>query len=96
MTIQTWSKDRLTRVRGAIDFKEIFVPTARISPMRLVSGIRVALNLKRHHLDVDKHFSVMILMNYMEKVPHFQDSKYPSFMGKLKKSIYGLKQSSRM
>ena len=42
-----------------IHFKETY--TDRISPMRLVWGIRVALNLKRHRLDVKNLFSAMIL-----------------------------------
>ena len=32
----------------------------------------------------------------MEQPPHFQDPKHPTFVCKLKKSIYGLKQSPRM
>ena len=86
-----------TQVQG-IDFKETFAPTLRISPMRLVWGITAALNLELHHLDVETAFLHGDLEEeiYMEQPPHFQDSTHPSFVCKLKKSIYGLKQSPRM
>mgnify|MGYP002775250692 FL=1 len=86
-----------TQVQG-IDFKETFAPTLRISPVRLVWGITAALNLELHHLDVETAFLHGDLEEeiYMEQPPHFQDPKHPTFVCKLKKSIYGLKQSPRM
>ena len=86
-----------TQIPG-IDFKETFAPTLRTTPMRLVWGITAALNLELHHLDVETAFLHGDLEEeiYMEQPPHFKDVEHPNFVCKLKKAIYGLKQSPRM
>ena len=74
-----------TQVQG-IEFKETFAPTLCILPMRLVLGIIVAFNLELHHLDIETTFLHGDLEEeiYMEQAPHFQDSKHPSFVCKVK------------
>ena len=86
-----------TQVPG-LDFKETFAPTLRTTPMRLVWGLTTALNLELRHLDVETAFLHGDLEEeiYMEQPPHFKDVEHPNFVCKLKKAIYGLKQSSRM
>ena len=80
-----------------IDFTGTFIPTLRITSFRLLVAIAVAQNLELHHLDVQTAFLDGDLEEevYMEHAPYIQNTKFPTHVCKLRKSIYGLRQSPR-
>ena len=81
-----------------VDYNETFAPTLKMVPLRLLLSITAGLNLELHHLDVETAFLHGDLNEeiYMKQPPFFEDSKYPKYVCKLRKSLYGLKQSPRM
>jgi hypothetical protein len=85
-----------TQCRG-IDYQETFSPVVRHSTMRILFSIANQYNLSIDHLDVATAFLNGDLNEtiYMEQPIGFCD-KYPNKVCLLKKSIYGLKQASRM
>ena len=86
-----------SQVQG-IDFNDTFAPTLKVVPLRLIFAISAGLNLELHHLDIETTFLHGDLDEeiYMEQPPYFIDPKHPYDVCKLKKSLYGLKQSPRM
>lgn len=85
-----------TQKKG-IDFNETFSPVLRYSTLRLLFALSVNLNLNMNHLDVPTAFLNGFLTEsvYME-IPDnsdFVDCKNKVL--KLKRAIYGLKQSAR-
>ena len=84
--------------RPGIDFDECFSPVVRHSTLRLLFALAVQLNLDICHLDVDTAFLNGFLNEnvYMMKPPGFQcsDNNVNKVL-RLKRAIYGLKQSSR-
>ena len=86
-----------SQVQG-IDFNDTFAPMLKVVPLRLIFAISVGLNLELHHLDIETTFLHGDLNEYiyMEQPPYFIDPKHPYDVCKLKKSLYGLKQSPRM
>ena len=86
-----------TQIHG-IDYKDTFAPTLKMVPMRLIFSITVGLNLELHHIDIETAFLHGDLDEeiYMEQPPYFVSSTIPHYVCKLHKSLYGLKQSSRM
>ena len=66
--------------------------------MRLIFSITAGLNLELHHIDIETAFLHGDLDEeiYMEQPPYFVSSTIPHYVCKLHKSLYGLKQSSRM
>lgn len=83
--------------RQGIDFEETFSPVVRHSTLRLLIALSVQLNLDITHLDVTTAFLNGILEEnvYMRQPEGFATSEDRSKVLKLKKAIYGLKQSSR-
>jgi hypothetical protein len=86
-----------TRVPG-LDFTDTFAPTLKSTPRRLLFALTAGLNLELHHLDIETAFLHGDLDEdiYMEQPPYFVDPQFPQYVCKLKKSLYGLKQSPRM
>ena len=85
-----------TQVPG-IDFTDTFSPTLRITSFRLLVAIAAAKKLELHHLDVQTAFLHGDLEEevYMAQPPYFQNTQFPTHVCKLRKSIYGLRQSPR-
>ena len=83
-----------TQVPG-IDFTDTFSPTLRITSFRLLVAIAAAQKLELHHLDVQTTFLHVDLEEevYMAQPPYFQNTQIPTHVCKLRKSIYGLRQS---
>ena len=81
-----------------IDNKDTFAPTLNMVPMRLMFSITTGLNLDELHGDIETAFLHGDLDEeiYMEQPPYFVRSTIPYNVCKLHKSLYGLKQSSRM
>jgi hypothetical protein len=86
-----------SQVHG-IDFNDTFAPTLKVMPRRLIFAISARLNLELRHLDIETAFLHGDLDEeiHMEQPPYFIDLKHPYNECKLKKSLYGLKQSPRM
>lgn len=83
--------------RPGIDFDETFSPVLRHSTLRLMFALAVKLNLEMCHLDVNTAFlnGVLSEVIYMQK-PVGLECNNDNAVLKLKRAIYGLKQSSRI
>jgi hypothetical protein len=77
-----------------IDFDEIFSPTVRFDSLRLLLAISACRGWKPRQLDIKTAFLYGVLKEeiYMQ-LP--EGSKEEGMVAKLKRCIYGLKQSSR-
>ena len=80
-----------------IDYEEVFSPVARYSSIRTLLTLTNAHDLEIHQMDVTTAFLNGSLEHdiYMKQPEGFVDPKYPNHVCKLKRSIYGLKQSAR-
>lgn len=83
--------------RHGVDYTETFSPVVRYSTLRLLFALTVKLGLETTHLDVKTAFLNGHLEEdiFMQKPDCFDDINDGKVL-KLKKAIYGLKQSSRM
>lgn len=82
--------------KEGIDFNETFAPVVRHSTMRILFSLANQLDLDMEHLDVATAFlnGDINEVIYMEQPKGFCDNSNKVCL--LKKSLYGLKQSSRM
>ncbi|CAL4239318.1 unnamed protein product, partial [Meganyctiphanes norvegica] len=80
-----------------IDYHETFSPTARMTSIRMLLQLAVAESLKVHQLDFDSAYlnAEIDCEIYMEP-PELFPCNRPSEVLKIKKSLYGLKQSGRL
>lgn len=80
-----------------IDYHETFSPVLRYSTLRLLFSIAAKLSLDIRHLDVTTAFLNGYLKEtvYMYKPISYEASSENNQVLKLKRAIYGLKQSSR-
>lgn len=83
--------------RKGIDYTETFAPTVKWSTIRLVTALAASQSWDIHHLDVVTAFLNGELDSpvYMEQPPVFQVPGKEHLVCRLKKSLYGLKQSPR-
>lgn len=83
--------------KEGIDYTETFAPVVRHSTLRLLIALAVKLNLKITHLDVKTAFLNGLLEEsvYMRQPEGFVLKNHENKVYKLKKAVYGLKQSSR-
>ena len=86
-----------TQVKG-IDYTETFAPTARMASIRTFVAMSCALKKRIYQMDVSTAFlyGKIDAEIYMEQPPGFTDPKKPQHVCKLNKSLYGLKQASRI
>jgi hypothetical protein len=86
-----------SRVEG-IDFGEIFSPVAKLTSIRFILSIVVAFDLEVEQMDVKTTFLHGDLEEeiYMKQPEGFVVKGKKELVCKLKKSLYGLKQSPRM
>lgn len=82
---------------AGLDYDEVFAPVARYTSIRTVLAIANALDLEVHQMDVKTAFLNGDLENdiYMQQPDGYVDKTKPNMVCKLKKSLYGLKQSAR-
>lgn len=80
-----------------IDYRETFSPVVRYSSIRLILALAAELNLFIHQLDVTSAYLNGVLQEevYMQQSEGFIDKNNPHLVCKLRKTIYGLKQSGR-
>ncbi|RVW67170.1 Retrovirus-related Pol polyprotein from transposon RE1 [Vitis vinifera] len=80
-----------------IDYQETFAPVAKINSIRVLLSLAVNSNWPLHQLDVKNTFLNGDLEEevFMSPPPSFEESFGVGKVCKLKKSLYGLKQSPR-
>lgn len=85
-----------TQVKG-VDFNETFSPVLKYSTFRLLLALSVELGLKMNHLDVPTAF----LNGFLHEIVYMEIPECSNFENcinkvlRLKRAIYGLKQSAR-
>jgi hypothetical protein len=81
-----------------IDYNEVFAPVAKYKSIRTILAIANQLNLEVHQMDVCSAFLNGVLEEdiFMKQPEGFVSEKFPKKVCKLKKSLYGLKQSARV
>ena len=85
-----------SQVKG-VDYDEVFSPVARYTSVRSLLALANAHDLEIHQMDVKTAFlnGSLDCEIYMSQPEGFVDPDRPNHVCKLKKSIYGLKQSAR-
>eukprot|EP00795_Rhopilema_esculentum_P009823 gene9823-biopygen12578 len=79
-----------------MDYGEVFSPVARYSAIRSLLALANIHNLEVHQMDVKTAFLNGSIDSeiYMAQPEGYKDPDRPSYVCKLKKSIYGLEQSA--
>jgi hypothetical protein len=80
-----------------VDFVDTYSPVAKFTSVRIIMIVAVRLDLELHQLDVKTAFLNGDLKEeiYMDQPDGFQINGQEGKVCRLKKSLYGLKQSSR-
>ena len=84
--------------KHGIDYEETFASVAKFTSIRILLSLAAKHNLTLHQMDVKTAFLNGVLDEdiYMAQPEGFIDQGHPDFVCKLKRSLYGLKQSPRM
>lgn len=84
--------------RYGINFTETFSPVAKFDSIRTLLSIVAVDDLEMVQFDVRTGFLHGKIDEelYMIQPPHFKDKNHPQRVCRLKKSIYGLRQASRV
>jgi hypothetical protein len=85
-----------SQVEG-LDFDETYAPVARLESIRILLAYVTYHGFKLYQMDVKSVFLNGPIKEevYVEQLPGFQDSEYPTLVYKLSKALYGLKQAPR-
>jgi len=85
-----------SQVEG-VDFDETFAPVAKFCTIRCMLAIGAAMGLEMHQMDVKTAFlnGDLEVEIYMDQPPGFVREGRSDLVCKLRKTLYGLKQSSR-
>ena len=81
-----------------VDYAETFAPVAKFTSIRLILAIAAILDLDLFQMDVDTAFLNGMLEEeiYMKQPKGFVNPKKAKYVCKLKRGLYGLKQSPRI
>ncbi len=83
--------------REGIDFDEVFSPVARLQTIRLLLAYAARYNLQCHTVDVKTAFlHGEIDSEVLVQVPTLEGTNTPDKCWKLKRALYGLRQSPRL
>jgi hypothetical protein len=80
-----------------LDFRETYVPVARLKTIRILLAYVCAHNIKLYQMDVKSAFLNEYIneLMYVEQPPGFENEKKPNHVYKLRKTLYGLKKAPR-
>jgi len=79
-----------------IDYEETYSPVAKMIIVRAIIAMVVAKGWSLHQMDVKNDFLHGDLQEvYMEQPPGYVDQTPPNLVCRLKKTLYGLKQTPR-
>ena len=80
-----------------VDYEETFAPVAKMNSIRILLSLAANLDWPLHQFDVKNDFLHGDLEKevYMDVPPSFENSKTEGKVCRLKKSLYGFKQSPR-
>lgn len=81
-----------------VDFDETWSPTARWNSIRTLLALAASEKLDVYQLDIDSAYLYGELDEeiYMKQPEGFVDAKHPDWVLRLKRALYGLKQSGRV
>lgn len=86
--------------RYGVDYDKTSTPTARLKSLRLILHIAASLNWDIHQFDIKTAFLHGVLPDdetmFLEQPPGFKTKNKEDWVMKLFKSIYGMKQASRV
>jgi hypothetical protein len=85
------------RQKEGIDYQEVFAPTIGHESIRCILSLAASFDMEIHHMDIKTAFLHGELEEtvYMRQPPGFTRAGLQDHVCKLKRSIYGLKQSPR-
>ena len=85
-----------SQIQG-VDFSETYAPVVKLTSIRTILSVVAELDLDLHQMDVVTAFlnGVLIELIFMEQPPGFERGDSAEVVCRLKKAIYGLKQSPR-
>jgi hypothetical protein len=80
-----------------IDYEETYSPIARMTTVRAIIAMEASKGWSLHRMDVKDVFLHGDLQEemYMEQPPSYVDQTHPNLVCRLKKVLYGLKQTPR-
>ncbi|KAD4177986.1 hypothetical protein E3N88_26577 [Mikania micrantha] len=80
-----------------VNYEETFSPVAKLTTVRVLLAVAVSKQWELIQMDVNNAFLYGELDHviYMDKPDVFESEDHPGYVCKLKKAIYGLKQSPR-
>jgi hypothetical protein len=80
-----------------IDYEETYSPVAKMTIVRAIIAMATAKGWSLHQMDVNNVFLHGNLQEemYMEQPPGYVDQTHPNLVCRLKKTLYGLKQTPR-
>ena len=83
--------------KEGVDYREVFSPVVRYASIRVLLAIANQYDLEVHQMDVMSAYLNGILDEeiYMKQPPGYVDARFPHKVCRLRKSLYGLKQSAR-
>eukprot|EP00250_Pteridium_aquilinum_P018192 c23982_g1_i1 orf=561-1451(+) len=81
--------------KAGVDFHDTYSPVLGMTSFRLLVALATKFNLPLHHIDIKTAFLHGELHEhiYMHQPPLFENPRFPNFVCKLHKPLYGLKQS---
>ena len=85
-----------TQTEG-VDYGEVFSPVARFPTIRTLLALANTHDWEIHHMDVQTAFlnGELDCDIFMEQPEGFVDTEHPDYVCRLRKGLYGLKQSAR-